>query len=139
VQKNKLIVYRLLDAFGVIVVHISIATSKTTKLPDSNSMKVDGQPSPKVSRFHSSGHATGFTLIELLVVIAIVAVLAALAFPFIGKMQTTGSQSKAAGNFRQLGAAIMSYAAENNQSLPVLQANRVVFIGHGGGNYIISL
>ncbi len=118
-----MIVYRLLDAFGVIVVHISIVTSKTTKLPDSNSMKADGQPSPKVSRFHSSGHAPGFTLIELLTVIAIIAVLAALAFPFIGKMQTAGSQSKAATNFRTLGGAIMTYAADNNQTLPRLQTN----------------
>ena len=90
-------------------------------------MKADGQPSPKVSRFHSSGHAPGFTLIELLVVIAIIAVLAALAFPFIGKMQNSGSQSKAAANFRQLGAALAMYPAENNQSLPFLQTNRVVF------------
>jgi len=81
-------------------------------------MKADGLPSPKVSRFHSAGHIPGFTLIELLVVIAIIALLAALAFPMIEKMQTGASQTKAAGNFRQLGAAIMAYAAENDQKLP---------------------
>jgi prepilin-type N-terminal cleavage/methylation domain-containing protein/prepilin-type processing-associated H-X9-DG protein len=81
-------------------------------------MKPDGHPAPNVSRFHSSGHAPGFTLIELLVVIAIIALLAALAFPLIEKMQTGASQTKAAANFRQLGAAIMSYAADNNQQLP---------------------
>lgn len=86
-------------------------------------MKTDGLLSPKVSRFHSAGHIRGFTLIELLVVIAIIALLAALAFPLISKMQNNGSQSKAAANFRQLGAALTMYAAENNQSLPGFQAN----------------
>jgi prepilin-type N-terminal cleavage/methylation domain-containing protein/prepilin-type processing-associated H-X9-DG protein len=86
-------------------------------------MKPDGHPASIVSRFHSSGHAPGFTLIELLTVIAIIAVLAALAFPFISKMQNSGSQSKAAANFRQLGAALTMYAADNNQSLPRLQTN----------------
>jgi prepilin-type N-terminal cleavage/methylation domain-containing protein/prepilin-type processing-associated H-X9-DG protein len=86
-------------------------------------MKLDGHPAPHVSRFHSSGHAPGFTLIELLTVIAIIAVLAALAFPFISKMQNSGSQSKAAANFRQLGAALTMYAADNNQSLPRLQTS----------------
>ena len=86
-------------------------------------MKPDGQPSRKESRFHFSGHISGFTLIELLVVIAIIAVLAALAFPFISKMQNSGSQSKAVANFRQLGAALTMYAADNNQSLPRLQTN----------------
>lgn len=60
----------------------------------------------------------GFTLVELLVVIAIIALLAALVFPLIEKMQAGASQTKAAGNFRQLGAAIMAYAADNDQKLP---------------------
>jgi len=81
-------------------------------------MKADGLPSPKVSRFHSAGHIPGFTLIELLVVIAIIALLAALAFPLIEKMQTGASQTKAAANFRQLGGVITTYAADKNQQLP---------------------
>jgi prepilin-type N-terminal cleavage/methylation domain-containing protein/prepilin-type processing-associated H-X9-DG protein len=66
---------------------------------------------------------SGFTLVELLVVIAIIALLAALAFPTLSKMSARSSQSKAASNFRGLGAAIMTYAAENDQKLPGLQAN----------------
>lgn len=81
-------------------------------------MSPNGLPPKSASNFNNSAHIAGFTLIELLSVIAIVALLAALAIPFIGKMQTAGSQAKAAGNFRQLGAAIMAYAADNNQSLP---------------------
>ena len=60
----------------------------------------------------------GFTLIELLVAIAVIAVLAALAFPMLSNMSAGASLTKAASNFRQLGGAIMSYAAENDQKLP---------------------
>lgn len=73
----------------------------------------------KVSLLRNSANCRrGFTLIEMLVVIAIIAVLAAVAFPLIENIQTAASQAKAAGNFRQLGAAIMTYAAENDQKLP---------------------
>jgi prepilin-type N-terminal cleavage/methylation domain-containing protein/prepilin-type processing-associated H-X9-DG protein len=70
------------------------------------------------SRVHCRRHAAGFTLVELLVVIAVIAVLAALAFPALNNMSTRSSQSKAAANFRQLGAVITSYAADNEQKLP---------------------
>jgi prepilin-type N-terminal cleavage/methylation domain-containing protein/prepilin-type processing-associated H-X9-DG protein len=60
----------------------------------------------------------GFTLVELLVVIAIIAVLAALAFTMTSSFMVRASQTKAASNFRGLGAVIMAYAADNNQQLP---------------------
>ena len=76
-----------------------------------------------MSRVHCRRRNVGFTLVELLVVIAVIAVLAALAFPTLSKMSTQSSLSKAASNFRGLGAAIALYAAENDQSLPLLQTN----------------
>jgi len=65
-----------------------------------------------------------FTLIELLVVIAIIAILAAFAFPLLNKMSTKASATKAASNFRGLGAVIMTFAADNNQNLPKLHVGR---------------
>ncbi len=61
---------------------------------------------------------SGFTLVELLVVIAIIAVLAALALNAANSVSNRASQTKAAANFRQLGAVITSYTADKNQQLP---------------------
>lgn len=81
------------------------------------------QTSSKRTQDSRRRNIAGFTLIELLAVIAVIAVLAALAFTTLSRMSTQSSQAKAVSNFRGLGAAIMTYAAENNQSLPGLQAN----------------
>lgn len=61
-----------------------------------------------------------FTLIELLVVIAIIAILAALAFPLANRMIASGQTAQATGNLRQIGVLMSSYAAENNNCLPLL-------------------
>lgn len=60
----------------------------------------------------------GFTLIELLVVIAIIAVLAALAFPVLNRVRSSGNGVKATSNLRALGVAINAYAADNDMKLP---------------------
>lgn len=59
-----------------------------------------------------------FTLIELLVVIAIIALLAAVAFPVFTKMIDSSKSAKCIGNLKSIGAAALSYAAENNGRLP---------------------
>jgi prepilin-type N-terminal cleavage/methylation domain-containing protein len=59
-----------------------------------------------------------FTLVELLVVIAIVAILAALLFPLVGSMRRSASSAVSVSNLRQIGTAIMTYAADNNGTLP---------------------
>ncbi len=74
-------------------------------------------------RVYCRRRAAGFTLVELLVVIAVIAVLAAILFPIASSLQNSSSQSKAASNFRALGGVIMTYAADNDQSLPLLQTN----------------
>jgi prepilin-type N-terminal cleavage/methylation domain-containing protein len=59
-----------------------------------------------------------FTLVELLVVIAIIAILAALLFPIIGKVVAQGDSTKCLQNLKQIGVAISTYAADNNDTLP---------------------
>lgn len=88
--------------------------------------------------------ASGFTLIELLVVIAILAVLAALSIPVINSMQARAASSKSTANLRQIGAAIMQYAGDNNGAVPYAAAQKQqdgtwVFLGSWDGflfNYI---
>ncbi len=76
-------------------------------------------PLPRPARNRAEGNI-GFTLVELLVVIAIIAVLAALALPAIGRVQQSGQRTKSASNLKQLGSALLGYAADNNQSIPKL-------------------
>ena len=85
-------------------------------------------PSDLQGQHASSPRSHGFTLIELLVVIAIIAILAALAFPMASRMIASGHTAKATGNIRQIGALMSSYAAENNNCLPLL-------LDWGGGWY----
>ena len=59
-----------------------------------------------------------FTLIELLVVIVIVSVLASMLFPVFGKIQESGRTAACASNLRQMGAALISFAGDNNQTMP---------------------
>lgn len=60
----------------------------------------------------------GFTLIELLVVLAIMAILAALVFPYVARSRATAQGAVCLNNLRQLGAGLISYAADNNGQLP---------------------
>jgi prepilin-type N-terminal cleavage/methylation domain-containing protein len=65
--------------------------------------------------------AVAFTLIELLTVISIIAVLAALVFPIMGRMRETSNRTQCISNVRQLGAAMKTYAGENDQIYPYTQ------------------
>ncbi|MFA6175590.1 MAG: type II secretion system protein [Phycisphaerae bacterium] len=59
-----------------------------------------------------------FTLIELLVTIAIIAILFALLFPAIKPVKEKAHAVRCASNLRQIGAAIVLYAADHEQRLP---------------------
>jgi prepilin-type N-terminal cleavage/methylation domain-containing protein len=59
-----------------------------------------------------------FTLVELLVVIAILAVLAALLFPLAGSMRIKASSAISVSNLRNIGIAIVTFASDNNGTLP---------------------
>ncbi len=61
---------------------------------------------------------SAFTLVEILVVIAIIAVLAALAIPSLSASRLSASRAKSAGNLKNFGAAMYTYAADNNGMMP---------------------
>lgn len=62
---------------------------------------------------------SGFTLIELLVVIAIIAILAAILFPVFASAKARARQTTCQNSLKQLGAAIMQYTQDNNETLPI--------------------
>ncbi len=61
----------------------------------------------------------GFTLIELLVVIAIIAILAAILFPVFAKARAKARQTSCLSNSRQIATALLSYASDNDGSIPL--------------------
>ena len=65
-----------------------------------------------------SSQKKAFTLIELLVVIVIIAVLVALVMPAISGVLAKGRQSACISNLRQIGAALILYANDNEGNYP---------------------
>ena len=65
-----------------------------------------------------------FTLIELVVVIAIIAVLAAIVMPISRRVMHGARATACVSNERQLGAALNLYLADNNMTMPAMEAGR---------------
>jgi prepilin-type N-terminal cleavage/methylation domain-containing protein/prepilin-type processing-associated H-X9-DG protein len=60
-----------------------------------------------------------FTLIELLVVIAIIAILAAILFPVFAHARSKARQASCLSNMKQIGSALMMYAQDYDETLPL--------------------
>ena len=60
----------------------------------------------------------GFTLLELLTVIAITVVLCAMLIPALEGARKSAQQARCASNMRQIGCALLLYAATNDNKLP---------------------
>jgi len=67
----------------------------------------------------------GFTLIELLVVIAIIAILAAILFPVFAQARESARLTKCVSNMRQIGLALLSYASDHDDGLPLRREYRL--------------
>jgi prepilin-type N-terminal cleavage/methylation domain-containing protein len=63
--------------------------------------------------------SSGFTLIELLVVIAIIAILAATLFPVFAQARMKARQTVALSNLKQIGTAMLLYAQDYDEALPM--------------------
>ena len=60
----------------------------------------------------------GFTLLELLTVVAIIAVLCSILIPALHGVRFSAQQAGCASNMRQIGSALLLYAAANDNKLP---------------------
>lgn len=61
----------------------------------------------------------GFTLIELPVLIAVIGILAAILFPVFAKAREKARQASCLSNCKQLGLALMMYADDCDETLPM--------------------
>ena len=76
---------------------------------------------------------SGFTLIELLVVIAIIAILAAMLLPALKAAKDQAQAIVCAGNLKQLGLAVLSYANDFGGMTPSSQTD----LNSGSPNFYI--
>jgi prepilin-type processing-associated H-X9-DG protein/prepilin-type N-terminal cleavage/methylation domain-containing protein len=61
----------------------------------------------------------GFSLVEVLVIVAIVAVLAAILFPLFARSQEKGRSTTCLANMRQIGTAVLLYAQDSDNQMPL--------------------
>lgn len=71
-----------------------------------------------VLKNESSGPCQAFTLVELLVVIGIIAILMSLLLPSLSAARRSAKTVQCASNIRQICAAMLAYASQNNGKFP---------------------
>ncbi len=93
---------------------------------------------------HPGPSTKSFTLVELLVVVAIIAVLAGVTMAAVPRAFRSAHLAASTNNLRQIGAAINTYASDNDSVLPVwyqYSNNQywwqvlTPYLGGGGTNY----
>src|SRR5206468_10723551 len=62
---------------------------------------------------------TAFTLVELLVVIGIIAILITILFPALSRVRRLPQRAQRLAQVKQIGTALMTYAAETKRRTPV--------------------
>ena len=67
----------------------------------------------------------GFTLIELLVVISIIALLIGILLPALGAARSAARNAGCLSNVRQIGIAINSFAADNDDGITPIQSDKL--------------
>lgn len=102
--------------------------------PGKGKPRLKTKPSPACKRAAIRPHArvltrvkTAFTLIELLVVIAMIAVLAAILFPVFAQTREKARQTVCLSNVRQIGVAVLLYAQDYDETLPVYQYDTLTY------------
>ncbi len=75
---------------------------------------------------------SAFTLPELLVVVAIIGILVALLLPKFSDFMERARTSQCANNLRQISVAMIAYAGEHNQRLPVANPSDGRSLWEGG-------
>ena len=76
-----------------------------------------------------------FTLIELLVVISILALLTAMLLPSLHRARETARRIQCVGNLRQVGSALLLYAGDYRENLPLNSHWRLVQEIYGDYRY----
>jgi len=80
----------------------------------------------------------GVTVVELLVTATVVALLAAIVTPAMNRIHASGRSVKCLSNLRQIGLATLSFAADNQMSLPPgtsWDSDISIYLGASGKSY----
>lgn len=85
------------------------------------------------TRYATRQIAFAFTLVELLVVIAIIGIMAALLLPALGAAKTKAKRTTCLNNLEQINYAILMYADENGDLLPMITNSTTSYSGSGSG------
>ena len=78
----------------------------------------------------SRHRSLGFTIVELLVVVSIIALLVGILLPAIGKAREQAQLTRSQANIKQIGTAVITYAAEFNDRQPTFINDNISTYGN---------